>query len=145
MPSLRDVQLRCRRAFMAGEAAALGGLLVPNTNGSRPGIDVYRNNARETFRLALAASYPTTEKLVGAACFAGLASKYLQAHASSEPDLQAFGERFPEFLGRCYSNSAYSYLPDVARLELATEQVLLEPEAAPLDARRPPFRAPRRP
>jgi hypothetical protein len=101
---------------------------------ARTGIGVYRNNARQTFRLALVASYPVIEALVGADCFAGLAYRYLGSHPSSEPDLQAFGEQFPQFLYGCYSNSPYRYLADVARLELATEQVLLQREVAPLDA-----------
>ena len=136
MPSLREIQTRCRQAFVDGETHSLSGLLLSHVGPTSTGISVYQNNARETFRLALAASYPVIEALVGAGCFAGLASHYLGLHPSSEPDLQAFGEQFPEFLDGCYSNSAYRYLADVARLELATEQVLLDRELAPLDAGR---------
>ena len=52
------------------------------------------------------------------------------------PGRQAFTEQFPEFLEARYSGSSYRYLADVARLELATEQVFLEPEVAPLEASR---------
>lgn len=134
MPSLREFQSRCRRAFVAGDSSALGELVQSHVGATSSGISVYQNNARETFRLALAASYPIVEALVGADCFAGLASRYLGLHPSSEPDLQLFTEQFPEFLDGCYSNSQYRYLADVARLELATDQVLLEREVAPLEA-----------
>ena len=134
MPSLHEFQLRCRQAFFAREGAALTGLTLSRDELPAVGISVYRNKARETFRLALAASYPISEQLVGADCFAALAIKYQAAHPSAEPDLQTFGKDFPAFLERCYAETPHRYLADVARLELATEQVLLKPEKDPLDA-----------
>lgn len=136
MTSLREMQTECRQAFLAGDTHALSGMLRPRAGTADTGVHVYRNNVRETSRLALAAAYPVVEELVGAKCFAGLAAGYLKSHPSNEPDLQLFGERFPDFLDRCYSDSPHRYLTDVARLELATEQVLLEREPAPLDASR---------
>jgi hypothetical protein len=136
MPSLHEIQTRCRQAFVKGDSHALSGLLLLRAGPTSTGINVYQNNARETIRLALAASYPVVEALVGAECFAGLASRYLESHPSREPDLQAFTEQFPEFLDTCYSGSPYRYVADVARLELATEQVLLDREVASLDAGR---------
>lgn len=136
MPSLREIQTKCAQVFVGGDSHALSGLLLSSVGPASTGISVYQNNARETFRLALVASYPVIEALVGAECFAGLASRYLESHPSSEPDLQTFGEQFPEFLDGCYSRSPYRYLADVAQLELAIEQVLLEREEAPLDASR---------
>ncbi|NNE34385.1 MAG: DUF2063 domain-containing protein [Rhodothermales bacterium] len=118
---------------MGGDACALSGLLQSHVGPTSTGINVYQNNVRETFRLALAASYPVIEALTGPECFAGLTFRYLGMHPSSTPDLQAFGEQFPEFLDGCYSGSSYQYVADVARLELATEQVLLDREVAPLD------------
>jgi hypothetical protein len=134
MPSLRELQTRCRQAFLAGDSHALSGLLQSHVGAASKGISVYQNNARETFRLALAASFPVIEALVGAECFAGLTSRYLASHPSSKPDLQVFGEQFPRLLDECYSNSPHRYLTDVARLELATEQVLLQREVPSLDA-----------
>jgi hypothetical protein len=136
MLSLREFQTRCRQAFVGGDSHVLSGLIQSHVGPASTGIRVYQNNARETFRLSLAASYPVIEVLVGAECFAGLASRYLGSHPSSDPDLQAFGDQFSAFLDECYSDSPYRYFADVARLELATEQVLLEREVAPLDASR---------
>ncbi|MGD2168059.1 MAG: DNA-binding domain-containing protein [Gammaproteobacteria bacterium] len=136
MQSLRELQTRCRQAILAGDSDALSDLLRQHAESRGTGVSVYRNNARETFRLALAASYPIIAELVGSECFAGLAAKYVVAHPSTEPDLQTFGEHFPEFLDQCFTRSSYRYLVDVARLELATEQVLLQRETAPLDTDR---------
>jgi len=134
MHSLREMQIRCRQAFIMGDADALSGLLRAHAGAPCAGISVYQNNARETFRQALLSSYPIIADLVGDKCFAGLSAKYLEAHPSQEPDLQTFSEQFPDFLDHCYARSTYRYLTDVARLELAAEQVLLERETVPLDA-----------
>lgn len=135
MQSLREVQIQCREAFLTGNALELSGLARPDRSSSVTGVRVYLNNARETARLALAASYPVVEDLVGPDCFAGLAAKYSKTHPSSEPDLQIFGERFPDFLQEQYSGTEHDYLADVARLELAAEQVLLRRAAAPLEGK----------
>ena len=135
MRSLRDIQIRCRQAFLAGNLDALAGQVLPHADAHDVGICVYQNNAKETFRQALAASFAIIAQLVGDACFAGLSAKYVEAHPSVDPDLQRFGEGFPDFLDRYYGASAHRYLADVARLELAAEQVLLEREVAPLNAR----------
>jgi hypothetical protein len=134
MHSLHEIQTRCRRAFVQGDADALS-WLSGQADSELPavGISIYRNNVRETFRQALAASYPVVEDLVGRECFAGLSWRFLRRHPSRTPDLQTFNEQFPDFLDGYYAKSAHGYLADVARLELATEQVLLEPELAPLD------------
>lgn len=133
MPSLRNVQMRSYRAFIDGDFDAIGDLLAVGALTRRAQVNVYQNNARETFRKALLAAYPVVARLVGNACFAGLAAKYLLEHPSMDGDLQHFGENFPDFLNELYSTTSYRYLPDVARLELACEQVLLEPETDPVD------------
>ena len=48
-------------------------------------------------------------------------------------DLQRFGCRFPAYLEHCYANSEYDYLPDVARLEWACEEVRTSPDAGSLN------------
>ena len=131
MHSLRDLQLRCRRAFLEGDIEALAGALPADA--SVPHVGIYRNNAKETFRQALKSSYPVVAELVGEECFSGLCTKYLETHPSRTPDLQEFGENFPQFLDQLYAISNHRYLVDVARLELAAEQVLLEPEMPPID------------
>ena len=133
MNSLRDLQKRCYGAFLHGEGKRLADDLVDRTIPSSVSIQVYQNNARETYRKALASSYPVIERLVGDACFRGIAQRYMLDYPSVSGDLQNFGAAFPKLLSELYAETDFAYLPDVAALEWAMEEVQLENEAAPLD------------
>lgn len=135
-PSLQELQARCLRAFLLGEDAGLAPALADGAIPVATQIAVYRNNASETFRRALLATYPVTARLVGDACFAGLAEKYRREHPSASGDLVAYGERFPQLLDELYGGTAHAYLGDVARLELACDEVLVEPACDDIDADR---------
>ncbi len=134
MNSLLSIQDRCYRAFLLGQSAPLLPELAGRTIPAPISIQVYQNNARETYRKALMASYPVVERLVGEDCFRGLALKYMRAYPSTSGDLQGFGAAFPDFLSQIYSDSGFAYLPDVAKLEWAVEQVQLHFENELLDA-----------
>lgn len=95
MPSLRDIQVRSHRAFIEGDFDAIDDFLAAGALSRTAQVNVYQNNARETFRKALLAAYPVVAKLVGDDCFAGLAAKYLREHPSMDSDLQHFGDKFP--------------------------------------------------
>ena len=136
MPSLRELQMNCHTAFTSGDAVAISAWIAAPGDSASLGVRVYQNNAQETFRLALAACYPVIEALVGTECFASLARRYSATHPSMNPDLQEFGDAFPYFLDNCFSQTSHRYLADVATLERATEQVLLEPEPRELDLER---------
>ena len=127
MNSLRDLQATCYRAFTDDSSVLLA--LVRN-NGIAPDrrVEVYRNNHREIYRKTLAASFPVVERLVGEACLAGLAREYTRKHPSRSGDLQQYGKNFPAFLESSYGNTRFRYLPDVATLEWALEEVHLEPD-----------------
>ncbi|WP_428097468.1 putative DNA-binding domain-containing protein [Candidatus Rariloculus sp.] len=133
MSTLHRLQLDCERAFRGGDAAPLLPALAGNAIPAATRIEVYRNNAREICRKALANTYPVVEQLVGDACFRSLARKYLDAHPSTSGDLQHFGREFAGSLDEAYARSQFSYLGDVARLELAIEEALLAPESGTLD------------
>jgi len=133
MSTLHRLQQRCYRAFIFGEAEPLLTELAGNSARAAASIQVYQNNARETYRLALQASYPVIERLVGDDCFRGLAQKYMHAYPSTSGDLQNFGCALPEMLNDVYSSTDFSYLADVARLEWAIETVQLSAIDEPLD------------
>jgi Putative DNA-binding domain len=129
--ALRELQVRCYHAFLYQESAPL---LADLENACIPAaecIEVYQNNARETFRKTLARAYPVIERLVGDSCFRGLARRYMLEHPSSSGDLQAFGASFAGFLSLQYADTEFDYLPAVARLEWAIEESLLEGESRP--------------
>ncbi|MGI9260157.1 MAG: HvfC/BufC family peptide modification chaperone [Gammaproteobacteria bacterium] len=133
MNSLRDLQERCYRAFLHGEGELIVDDLVDGTIPPSVSIQVYQNNARETYRKALAASYPVIERLVGDDCFRGIARKYMRDNPSVSGDLQNYGAAFPRSLFELYAETEFAYLPDVAALEWAMEEVQLEEETTPLD------------
>ena len=66
MSSLRELQEHCYRAFVLGDSAALQPTVRNNEVSAEHRIQVYQNNARETFRKALLASFPVIERLVAA-------------------------------------------------------------------------------
>jgi hypothetical protein len=130
---LRELQVRCHEAFARDDVAALapfvrGGRLSPSAR-----VSIYRNNAREIFRKALAASYPTVAALVGHDCFRTLARDYVLSHESRSGNLIDFGEAFPELLTSLYGGGEFAYLPDVARLDWAMERAYHAADAAPTD------------
>ncbi len=131
MNSLRDLQATCLQAF-TGDSSKLLALVRDNGVKPRQRVEVYRNNHREIFRKALAASYPVIERLVGDACFTGLAREYSRINPSRSGDLQRYGQDFPGFLEGTYGDTRFRYLPDVASLEWALEEVRLDPDEAAL-------------
>jgi hypothetical protein len=128
MPTLLEIQNQCRRAFLAGDTTAITDYLLDEGYSPSLQVAVYRNNASEALRQALLATYPVVAALVGENCFAGVASQYSAKYPSMAPDLQTFGDHMPDFLEALWGTTEFCYLADVARLELACEQVLLEPE-----------------
>ena len=93
---------------------------------SATGLAVYRNNLREGARKALVADYPVIARLVGDLCFRGLAIGYVGSHPSRSGDLQSFGYAFPEFLAGHFAATEFAYLTEVASLERALVDCLID-------------------
>lgn len=128
MSSLRELQQRVYRAIVLEDDRQLA---ARSDAGVR--LEVYRNNARVTFRRTLAATYPVVRALVGDACFRSLARDYMRDFPSRSGDLAAFGAEFPLLLGVYYRDTSFAYLEDVARLELAIAETEVAPEMRSLD------------
>ena len=126
MTSLHNTQRRFYEAVHAGKQHA------SLCCGGQTGMAVYRNNLRVGARNALAVDYPAIERLVGAQCFSHLSGLYTKQHPSRSGDLQEFCHAFPDFLKCYYRNSRYTYLADVAELELAMTEALTAPVAETL-------------
>jgi hypothetical protein len=117
MLSLRDVQQRAYRAIVHEENT------LPLTAFRAARLGVYRNNARETFRKTLAATYPVVQRLVGDACFCGIAAQFMREFPSRAGDLGRFGAELATLLEIYYRDTDFAYLADVARLEWACAEV----------------------
>lgn len=133
MPVLREIEERAYRAIVHADTSYLAPLIVGDELPAESRIQVYQNNARESFIKTLAASYPVIMRLVGESCFRSLGSQYMRRYPSRSGDLQQFGRWFPSYLELCYSNSEHDYLTDVARLEWACEEVRTAPPAGSID------------
>jgi hypothetical protein len=125
---LRELQRHFMRAVLDGGAAA--GLLPAER------VAIYANNARIAFTETLIRTYPAVLRLVGEPYFRQCAREYQTTHPSSSGDLQHVGERFPAYLTHRHGDDQFSYLADVARLEWAYQEALLEAEEAPMDVKR---------
>lgn len=84
-------------------------------------VDIYRNNSIGTRIRALESIYPVVEKILGERCFNGLAHDFVTASPSNDPDLNVYGEEFPDFLRTIVRQqdafNGFPYLPDLAYIE----------------------------
>lgn len=105
---------------------------------------VYRNNVTVGLTEALRQSFPAIVKLVGEEFFAAMAREHLRAHPPTSPMMMFYGAAMPEFLARFAPVQHLTYLPDVARLELAIRHSYHAADAAPVSAERLQSLAPER-
>ena len=137
MPSLPETQARLLDALLAGgalptaRAAAL--LRDAGAVSAARRLQVYRNNVQASLRAALEAVYPVVARLVGAACFADVARRFIPAHPSRSGNLHDFGRELPDFLRVLPALDALPYLGDVAALEWACHEVYHEADDIAFD------------
>jgi hypothetical protein len=135
MPSLRELQGDFGAALFEG-ADALVASQIYDDGAIEPGarIAIYRNNLQQGFASALALEYPVVQRLVGDAYFRQTAAAYQHTHPSRSGDLHHIGRAFPEYLRWCFAATEFAYLPDVAALEWAVEDVMIARASPPLAA-----------
>ena len=83
------------------------------------GLGAYRANAAGTAERALGAIFVTVVAMVGAEDFAHLAREFWRAQPPLRGDLGEWGDGFPDWLQAHPSFTAWPYLGDAARLDLA--------------------------
>lgn len=133
MLSLRNLQRQLAQDIFAAQGADIGHYVDPNGLTSARRVRVYRNNVFASLTDALKACYPVAERLVGEECFAYTAGSYIDAHPSRSGDLHEFGSQFPEFLRELPALVGLPYLPGVAQLEWACQEVYHAEASHPLD------------
>jgi hypothetical protein len=97
------------------------------------GLAIYRRAVFANWHGALAAAYPVTLRLVGAAFFREAAQRFARASASTSGDLNEFGAGFADFLAGYAHAAGLGYLADVARLEWAVHEAHLAADAPACD------------
>jgi hypothetical protein len=132
MLSLHEAQRRFYDAIVTDEPAGLLPLVADRGFPAPARLAVYRNNAREGFRKALASTYPVVARLVGFDCFRQLAWSYACRYPSRSGNLDDFGRQFTNFLAERFGRTQFAYLSDVASLEWLCQEALLAKEQSPL-------------
>lgn len=81
----------------------------------------YRNNSRGARKAALTSVYPVCRRVVGDACFDGLARRYVETAPSTCSDLNRYGKGFAAFIAAAADAQAVlagiAWVADLARLE----------------------------
>lgn len=124
-------------AAVAGDTAALAPWCAPDA--AEAGLSVFRNTAAKGCADALAAQFPTVERVVGPAWLAAAATAHAAACPPRTASLLAYGEAFPAWLADFPPAADMPYLAGLAQLDwlwtsahLAADASPLAPEAAAL-------------
>lgn len=121
MPSLAELQTAFAAAVL-GESNEIARTVRGSGLDPVQRVQVYRNAVRVRLKDALADIYPVLRRLVGDACFDGVASEFLRQYPPRVGYLHPFGARMAELCARLPVLADLPYLPDVARLEWAWQQ-----------------------
>jgi len=105
-------------AILAGQADAGLVLREPAERAAR-GLAAYRANAQALAERALAAAFPTVQAMLGEADFAQLAREHWLAHPPLRGDIGEWGGELPAAIEAHAGLTAWPWLADCARLDLA--------------------------
>ena len=122
MSTLAELQQRFADALYTPEGA-MPGFGVAGTARAPERMDIYRRAIFANYRKALAATYPTVQRILDETVFAALVDAYVRAQPSVSGDLNDYGDTFAAFLAQQPPAAELPYLPDLARLEWAIDEV----------------------
>lgn len=94
----------------------LGGKIQPMDR-----LHIYQHNVSGVHQRAMEMIFPVCRKVLGEVAFANYCRDYSWTEPTENPDLNQYGESFPEYLAgqieRREELQGYEYLPDLTRLE----------------------------
>jgi hypothetical protein len=100
--------------------------------GAQERIDIYANMYYLRLCNTLQEDFPSVATTLGNEQFSALVRAYLPLHPSTHPSLRYLGRQFPAFLATRAEVAVTPFLPDLARLEWARQEVFDAPDAEPL-------------
>lgn len=119
MPSLAEYQAQFCKALRGADSAST--LFKQGAFAIEDGLDIYRGNVAAAAANAWRLSFPTVERLVGAAYFDQLCAKRLQLDPPKSASLAEYCTQFPQFLQAVEHLHRLAYLAETARFDLALE------------------------
>lgn len=122
MPSLLELQQAFAEAVLADDGAPPAFATLPAERASER-FAIYRRAIFANYRSALGATYPVVKKLVGTLFFDTAVDAFVRTHPSRSGDLNVYGGKFGDHLQDYAPATGLPYLPDVARLEWAVDEV----------------------
>ena len=129
MLSLREVQQAfvgsVNDALPPAELNRLISHVADDGVGAKERLAVYANTVRSNRKNALRATYPVVERLVGEDFFNYAAETFARSYPSRSGNLDDYGVEFADFLESFAPAASLPYLPDVARLELLVDQLMV--------------------
>lgn len=133
-PSLAELQHAFAAAIVDGGAPALEPWIAARGIAPAARLRIYRHANLAIHVDALATSFPTLQRLLGAECFDGLATRHAAYRGHRNGNLQDYGTDFADFLADQPETAAWPWLADVAKLEWLRQQVALAADEAAADA-----------
>jgi hypothetical protein len=134
MVGLLELQRQICGAVRGQEALDLPDLYRPDHLPPGHPLSVYRNNHLLSLAAALAATFPTVTRLIGAATMQGVATRFLLQHPPRQPCVAEYGSGFASHLESEPLADDLPYLPDLARLDWALNRARIAPDEAPFTA-----------
>jgi hypothetical protein len=100
-------------------------------------LRVYQHNVSGVHQRAMERVFPVCRKILGEVAFANFCRNFSWAEPTSSPDLNQYGESFPEFLAQQIEQRSelhgYEYLPDLTRLEYLWHSAYFARDDNPFD------------
>jgi len=110
-----------QRDLLAALATGAPSIATLRESGERAarGLEAYRANAEAIADRALASTFVTVQAMVGDEDFKHLAREFWRAHPPEHGDLGEWGDAFPSWLAVHAGLTAWPWLADSARVDLA--------------------------
>jgi hypothetical protein len=106
-------------ALLDPDLATPAAVAGPKSKAAGKRYDIYRNNVTVSLINAVAAVFPTTQRITGGDFFRAMARFYVRATPPTSPLLFEYGRDFPNFIEQYEYAQSVPWLADVARIERA--------------------------
>lgn len=133
-PTLREIQAAFAAHIAADDRSELIDAVAGDSIPAAARLRVYRHHVFHSLGVALAATFPTVQAVVGEAFFRTMARAFVAATLPTQPVLAEYGDDFPAFIDAYVPAGALPYLGDVARLDWALNLAFQAPATGRLGA-----------